>query len=118
MEWTSIIPSLIALLTACGWFVDGRLHRKKVRQQDILNRQEEMELSKTYVSEFKENIAKPLQDEIKGLRRDVKNLRKAINTANSCPHSDGCPVLDELQKQSDDDDDGNRTKRSQHRDGA
>ena len=67
---------------------------------------------------FKENIAKPLQDEIKGLRRDVKNLRKAINTANSCPHSDGCPVLDELQKQSDDDDDGNRTKRSQHRDGA
>lgn len=116
MEWYSILPSVIALLTACGWFVDGRLHRKKVKEQDIRNRQEEMELSKTYVAEFKENIAKPLQDEIKGLRRDVKNLRKAINTANSCPHSDDCPVLDELQKQSDDD--CGPKKRGQNRDGA
>ena len=101
-EWYSIIPSIIALLTTCGWVVDGRLHRKKVKEQDILNQKAEMELSKTYVDEFKENIAKPLQAEIKGLRRDVKNLQKAIKQANSCPHSDDCPVLDELQKQSDD----------------
>lgn len=106
MEWTSIIPSIIALLTACGWFVDGRLHRKKVKEQDIRNRQEEMELSKTYVTEFKENIAKPLQTEIKGLRRDVKNLQKAIKQANSCDYHDNCPVLDELQKQQRDDGDG------------
>ena len=105
-DWYSIIPSIAALLTACGWFVDGRLHRKKVKEQDIRNRQEEMELSKTYVTEFKENIAKPLQNEIKGLRRDVKNLQKAIKQANSCPHSDDCPVLDELQKQQRDDGDG------------
>lgn len=99
MEWTSIIPSIIALLTACGWFVDGRLHRKKVKELDIRNQQEEMNLSKAYVNEFKENIAKPLQTEIKGLRRDVKNLQKAIKQANNCPHSDDCPVLDELQNQ-------------------
>ncbi len=106
MDWYSIIPSIVALLTACGWFVDGRLHRKKVKEQDIRNRQEEMELSKTYVTEFKENIAKPLQTEIKGLRRDVKNLQKAIKQANSCDYHDNCPVLDELQKQQRDDGDG------------
>lgn len=106
MEWTSIIPSIIALLTGTGWIVDGRLHRKKVKELDIRNRQAEMDLSKTYVDEFKENIAKPLQTEIKGLRRDVKNLQKAIKQANSCPHSDDCPVLDELQKQQRDDGDG------------
>ena len=94
----------MALLTACGWFVDGRLHRKKVKEQDIRNRQEEMELSKTYVTEFKENIAKPLQTEIKGLRRDVKNLQKAIKQANSCDYHDNCPVLDELQNQQQRDD--------------
>lgn len=108
MEWTSIIPSIIALLAGTGWIVDGRLHRKKVKELDIRNRQEEMNLSKTYVDEFKENIAKPLQNEIKGLRRDVKNLQKAIKQANSCPHSDDCPVLDELQNQQQrDDGDGN-----------
>ena len=106
MDWYSIIPSIVALLTACGWFVDGRLHRKKVKEQDIRNRQEEMELSKTYVTEFKENIAKPLQTEIKGLRRDVKNLQKAIKQANSCDYHDNCHVLDELQKQQRDDGDG------------
>ena len=104
MDWYSIIPSIVALLTACGWFVDGRLHRKKVKEQDIRNRQEEMELSKTYVTEFKENIAKPLQTEIKGLRRDVKNLQKAIKQANSCDYHDNCPVLDELQNQQQRDD--------------
>ena len=106
MEWTSIIPSIIALLTGTGWIVDGRMHRKKVKELDIRNRQEEMNLSKTYVDEFKENIAKPLQTEIKGLRRDVKNLQKAIKQANSCPHSDDCPVLDELQNQQQRDDNG------------
>jgi len=105
-EWYSIIPSIIALLTACGWVVDGRLHRKKVKEQDILNKKAEMELSKTYVDEFKENIAKPLQAEIKGLRRDVKNLQKAIKQANSCDYHDNCPVLDELQKQQRDDGEG------------
>ena len=58
---------------------------------------------KSAMSTFREYIVEPLQTEIKGLRRDVKNLRKAINTANNCPHSDDCPVLDELQKQSDTD---------------
>ena len=58
---------------------------------------------KSVMETFREFIVEPLQTEIKGLRRDVKNLRKAINTANNCPHSDNCPVLDELQNQSDDD---------------
>lgn len=58
---------------------------------------------KSVMGTFREYIVVPLQTEIKGLRRDVTNLRKAINTANSCPHSDNCPVLDELQNQSDDD---------------
>lgn len=51
------------------------------------------------MSTFKEFIVEPLQTEIKGLRRDVKNLRKAISTANNCPHNDDCPVLEEMRKQ-------------------
>lgn len=115
MYWTEIALAITTLLTASGWFVDGRKHRRQIEAMAIENRQKEMDLAKTYIDEFKANIAAPLQDrlrecngelnecktQIKGLRRDVKNLQKAINTANSCPHADGCPVLGELQRQSD-----------------
>ena len=50
---------------------------------------------------FKEFIVEPLKVEIKRLNRNINGLQKAIKQANSCPHSDDCPVLDELQKQSD-----------------
>ena len=66
---------------------------------------------------FQEFIVEPLKAEIKRLNRNINGLQKAIRQANSCPHSDDCPVLDELQKQSDDDDDGDRKKRVPHREG-
>ena len=54
---------------------------------------------------FNEFIVDPLKVEIKRLNRNINGLQKAIKQANSCPHSGDCPVLDELQKQSDGDGD-------------
>lgn len=68
------------------------------------NEQKQMGLAKDYVDEFRNNIVEPLQKEVKGLRRDVKNLKNAINKINDCPHSAGCPVRGELQKQQDHED--------------
>lgn len=67
--------------------------------------QKNMSLAKDYVDEFKENIRDPLLKEVKGLRRDVKNLKNAINKINDCPHIDDCPVRCELQKQQESDSD-------------
>ena len=50
---------------------------------------------------FQDFIVDPLKGEIKRLNRNINGLQKAIRQANSCPHSDDCPVLDELQNQSD-----------------
>lgn len=58
---------------------------------------------------FNEFIVDPLKVEIKRLNRNINGLQKAIKQANSCDYSGDCPVLDELQKQSDADD-GNRKK--------
>ena len=58
---------------------------------------------KSVMKTFQEFIVDPLKVEIKRLNRNINGLQKAIKQANSCPHSDDCPVLDELQKQSDDD---------------
>lgn len=59
----------------------------------------EMDLAKDYVDQFRDNVVVPLQKEVKGLRRDVKGLKNAVSKINNCPHSNECPVLDELQKQ-------------------
>ncbi len=54
-----------------------------------------------------ENIVKPLKDELHATREDLQatkremastkremaRLRKAVEAASGCPHSDGCPVL-------------------------
>lgn len=99
MDWTSIIFAITTLLSGSGWLIDRRRHRQEVRSLEADNRQKDMDLGKTYVDEFRSNIAEPLQKEVQGLRRDVKNLRKAIQRAGDCPHSADCPVRDELQKQ-------------------
>ena len=46
-----------------------------------------------------ENIVEPLKKEMNGIRKDITRLRKAIEKANGCRHSDDCPVIHELRKQ-------------------
>ena len=98
-DLTQIILALITLLSLCGWFVNGRKHRKETEAIDADNRQKEFELGRQYIGEFKENIVKPLQTEMKGLKNEVKKLHKAIDHVNDCSHRDNCPVRAELQKQ-------------------
>ena len=83
-------------------------------------------LSRDYVTEWRTYIAEPLtivdlcrdsamseselsplrsllhrlQREVGELRQEVAELRHAIQAIDICPHRDGCPVLDELRKQS------------------
>lgn len=99
LDWTSIILAVTNLLTGGCWIADRRKRRKEADGLEVENHQKEMDLAKSYVDEFKENIVEPLRKEVSGLRRDVKNLRNAIQKINDCPHADGCPVYDELQKQ-------------------
>lgn len=72
--------------------------------------QKNMSLAKDYVEEFQANIRDPLLKEVKGLRRDVKNLKNAINRVNECPHKEECPVRSELQKQQENEENQTETK--------
>lgn len=120
----NIILSVLTLVAGGGWLFDRRRHRQEVESLRADNRQKDMNLSKMYVEEFKENIAdrfpsreqsklvcfaealkrvrrKPLRREVRELRTEVTHLRNAIQRINDCPHSDACPVYSELQKQQD-----------------
>lgn len=67
-----------------------------------------------------ENIVKPLKEELNATRedlqatkremastkREMQRLRKAVESASNCPHSDGCPVLRKLRDNQKDSDGG------------
>ena len=91
----------LTLVAGGGWLFDRRRHRQEVESLKADNRQKDMNLSKMYVEEFKENIADPLRHEVRELRTEITHLRNAIQKINDCPHSDACPVYSELQKQQD-----------------
>lgn len=97
----NILLSVLTLVAGGGWLFDRRRHRQEVESLKADNRQKDMNLSKMYVEEFKENIADPLRHEVRELRTEVTYLRNAIQKINDCPHSDACPVYNELQKQQD-----------------
>lgn len=102
-NWLNWVLAVLTLVAGGGWLFDRKKHRQDIESLRADNRQKDMDLSKMYVDEFKENIAEPLRREVGGLRREVKHLRDAISKINDCPHAAECPVYDELQKQQADD---------------
>lgn len=99
MDWTNISLAIISLFSMCGWFTSGRKHRKETESIEADTRKKDMELGKQYVDEFKDNIVKPLQTELRGLKREVNKLQKAVDRISDCDYRDDCPVRAELQKQ-------------------
>lgn len=108
--WLEIVSLVLNVVLSVTFIVTvatlrSTVHKAKAEADKAWTEVERMknDNDKSVMGTFREYIVEPLQTEIKGLRRDVKNLRKAINTANSCVHADDCPVLGELQKQHDGD---------------
>ncbi|MBO5627227.1 MAG: hypothetical protein J5953_15765 [Prevotella sp.] len=100
IEWTSVVLAVITMVSGWfSWWLDRRRHRQEVEGLKADNRQKEMNLSKDYVSEFRTFIAEPLQREVGELRQEVKELKHAIELVSDCPHRDGCPVREQLQRQ-------------------
>lgn len=99
VDWTSIVLGVLTLAGGCGWIIDRKKHKEEIESLKADNRQKDMNLSKMYVDEFRNNIAEPLQQEVKELRNEVKELRDAIQRIDRCPHRDMCPVYDGMRKQ-------------------
>lgn len=100
INWSELVLGLLTFVGGIGWIVDRRKHKQEVESITADNRQKDMNLSKMYVDEFRNNIAEPLQHEVGELRIEVNQLRYALQKIGDCPHSSSCPVYDELQKQS------------------
>ena len=101
LDYTAIILALIGMVSGWfTWFLDRRKHRQEVEALKADNRQKDMDLSKMYVDEFRSNIAEPLRQEVLELRDQIDQLRNAIQKIDACAHRASCPVINELQHQS------------------
>ena len=65
IDVTAIILAIISFLSGLGWMLDRKKHRQEVESLKADNRMKDMELGKAYVDEFRSNIARPLQEEVK-----------------------------------------------------
>ena len=98
IDWTSIILGLMTLVGGCGWVVNHRKYKQEVKHLEAENRQMYMDLAKEYVEEFRRNIGEPLQQEVGELRKEVKELKDAVEGINDCPYRAECPVRDRMQR--------------------
>jgi len=94
----SIVLGLLTLAGGCGWVVNHRKYKQEVKHLEAENRQMYMDLAKEYVEEFRRNIGEPLQQEVGELRKEVKELKDAVEGINDCPYRDECPVRDRMRR--------------------
>lgn len=104
------IVSLVLNLVLSGGLIVTLATLKSIKKKaHIESEQEQFNLSKSYIDEFKANIVEPLKEEINeykkelaNLRREIKRLRKAFKRAEACKHFAVCPVRHELLKPTED----------------
>lgn len=90
IDVTSIVLGCLTLAGGCGWVIDRRKYKAEVQQKY-------MDLAKEYVEEFRKNIGEPLQQEVGELRKEVKELKDAVEGINDCPYRAECPVRDRMR---------------------
>lgn len=117
MSWIEIASLVVNLVLGGTLIVTVATLKATVKKAEAEVKKAEAEVERmkndndrSAMSTFNEFIVEPLKVEIKRLNRTINGLQKAIKQANACPRHDDCPVLDELHKQQDDDDNGDAKK--------
>lgn len=103
MNWSEIISIVLNALLGGGIVVTIATLRATRNKAKAEAEQADATSTNTILKINQEYIVEPLQKEINALRNNIKSLTKALNRISDCPHSDVCPVRDELRKQQDTD---------------
>lgn len=97
-----ILAPLGSLLT---WYVSRAQSRKELERLQIeveglkkTNTGVDISNIKASAEILTENIVKPLEKELKSVRRELSKFRKAIEKVKSCQYEDECPVKEQLYK--------------------
>lgn len=98
MDWTVIITTLIGSL-ATGLLAVIATLKWTAQKSKFEAKNTEVDYAKNMMETQVEFIVKPLKDEIKNLRRDMRNLQHAIERVGECSYKEQCPVINEVNNQ-------------------
>lgn len=101
MSTWEIISFVLNILFIGGGLVTLFTLRSKRRLAQAEAKAAEIDNDEKASLVMREYIVKPLKTEINALRKDVRNLQKAIAKVSDCPYADSCPVKHELQNNQD-----------------
>jgi len=112
-NWVSIVTTILAALSAGGWFVsrtqrkrDGEKHSVELEraraEADALRQRSELNYTKEILELYSAHIVKPLQNQIDELKRRFDSYEYAIGKAPDCRLYPDCPILRELQAETSD----------------
>lgn len=127
VDVTAIVIALLGMVGGwISWWLDRRRHKAEVKNLESQTKNIEnqaknleaqfagmkvdterkyMEMITDMMERFGKLVVKPVEDDVEKLRKEVNELRDAIQKIKDCPYSGACPVWDQLQhKQKDGDD--------------
>lgn len=112
LDWSTIIPAVIATLAGAGWFKSWqtRRHEKETHNKQLLEKEAEI-LSKLRESETKytrealeiytQQVVEPLRDQLNRNTEAIARYQGAIDRAPECRIYPDCVVVRELQRNQD-----------------
>lgn len=108
MDWTIIIPSIVATLAGAGWFKswhqrkqEREAHNKEMvdKEASIISqlRESETKYTKEALDIYNEQVVKPIREQSQRNSEQLARLEGAINMAPMCRIYPDCVVLHELR---------------------
>lgn len=119
IDVTAIVIALIGMVGGwISWWLDRRRHKAEVKNLESQTKNIEnqaknleaqfagmkvdterkyMEMITDMMERFGKLVVKPVEDDVEKLRKEVNELRDAIQKIKDCPYSGACPVWDQLQ---------------------
>ena len=108
LDWTVIIPSVLATLMGAGWFKTWRDRKKdnETHARDMIEREAEIiakmrdsetKYTKEALDIFNDQVVKPIREQSQRNAEKLARLEGAIDTAPTCRIYPDCVILRKLQ---------------------
>lgn len=99
----SVVLAIISLVASTGWIINRKQRKQEVEGLKVDVRQKYLTCDTDLVKSFRDLVSKPIEIEVVNLRKEVNQLRYAIQGIYDCRYSRDCPVGERMREQQDDD---------------
>lgn len=99
----SVVLAIISLIASTGWIINRKQRKQEVESMRVDVRQKYLTSDMDLVKSFRDLISRPIEIEVMKLRKEVNQLRDAIQGIYDCAYRGDCPVRERLREQQESD---------------